>query len=142
MSFKIRRCDYFNVSVKDQPGEAYKILSWLAGLGVNLLAFTGVPTGPDRTLLSVFPEDPGKLSAEASRAGMNLDGPHAAVLVQGDDELGSLAAIHMKLMRSGVNVYASTGVTDGAGCFAYLIYLRSGEIDRALRALEGLVRPG
>ena len=35
---------YFYMNVKDEPG-AYRILSQLSGLGVNLLAFTAVPTG-------------------------------------------------------------------------------------------------
>jgi hypothetical protein len=35
MAFKIRRVDYFYTTVKDEPGEAYKVLSLLAGLGVK-----------------------------------------------------------------------------------------------------------
>jgi hypothetical protein len=42
----VRRVDYFSTTVKDQPGEAYQLLTTLADLGINLLAFTAVPIGP------------------------------------------------------------------------------------------------
>lgn len=136
MSYSIRRVEYFHATVADQPGEAYGVLSALAGLGVNLLAFTAVPVGASRTQLTLFPDEPGKMKSEARRAGMALDGPQHALLVQGDDELGALAVVHEKLYRAGVNVYASTGVADGSGRYGYLIYVRPGEYERAAGALE------
>jgi hypothetical protein len=135
MAFSIARVQYFYVSVKDKPGEAYKLLSRLAEYGVNLLAFTGVPIGPSHTQLAIFPEDPAKLSDAAKKASIGLDGPQLALLVQGDDELGSLAEIHEKLYEANVNVYASSGVSDGRGSFGYLLYVRPDEYERALAAL-------
>lgn len=135
MAFSINRAQYFYVSVKDKPGEAYKLLSRIAEFGVNLLAFTGVPIGPSHTQLTVFPEDPAKLIDSAKRASIALDGPHLALLVQGDDELGALAEIHEKLYEANVNVYASTGVSDGKGSFGYLLYVRPDEYERAVTAL-------
>jgi len=117
MAFKIRRVEYFHTTVVDQPGEAYKVLSALASLGVNLLAFTAVPVGPDSTQLTLFPEDRAKMVNEAKKAGMALDGPHRAILLQGDDELGALAGIHRELAHAGLNVVAATGVADGRGAF-------------------------
>jgi hypothetical protein len=49
MAFRIRRADYFYATVNDRPEEADKLLSQLAELGINLLAFTAVPAGPMRT---------------------------------------------------------------------------------------------
>ena len=131
----IRRVDYFNTTVRDRPGEAYKLLAQLAELGLNLVAFTAVPVGPSTTQLTLFPEDTGRMSSAAQRAGMRLDGPHPAFLVQGDDELGALAQIHQELYRADVNIYASSGVTDGRGSFGYLIYVRPEDCDRAAAAL-------
>lgn len=136
MACRIRRVEYFHATVMDEPGEAYKVLSALAGLGVNLLAFTAVPVGPDRTQLTLFPEDPGKMKSEAQKAGMALDGPHRALLVQGDDELGALASVHEKIYGSSVNVYASSAIADGAGKYGHLIYVRSEDYERAAKALE------
>jgi predicted amino acid-binding ACT domain protein len=57
------------------------------------------------------------------------------LLVQGDDKLGALTEIHRKLSLANVNVYAASGVTDGAGSFGYLIYIRPEQFDNALAAL-------
>jgi hypothetical protein len=135
MAFKIRAVDYFYTTVDDHPGEAYKLLAMLAQQGVNLLALNGMPVGVDRTQMTLFPEDTRRLTDAAKYARMSLDGPHRALLVQGDDELGALAAVHSKLHEAGVNVYASTCVTDGKGAYGYLLYVRPEEFDRALKAL-------
>ena len=90
MAFTIRPIEYYYANVRDELGAAYRVLSQLAERGVNLLAFTAVPTGPTLAQFSLFPEDPNKLVAEARGAGLPLDGPHHALLVQGDDELGGL----------------------------------------------------
>ena len=136
MAYRIRRVEYFHATVVDEPGEAYKVLHALAGLGVNLLAFTAVPVGPDSTQITVFPEDPGKMRSEAQKAGMALDGPHRALLVQGDDELGVLATVHEKLYHANVNVYASSAIADGFGKYGHLIYVRPEDYERAARSLE------
>jgi hypothetical protein len=136
MANRIRRVEYFHSTVVDEPGEAYKVLSALAGLGVNLLAFTAVPVGPDRTQLTLFPEHSDRMTSEARKSGMALDGPHRALLVQGDDELGALAAVHERIYHANVNVYASTAVTDGHGKYGHLIYVRPEDYERAAKALE------
>ena len=136
MAHKIRKVEYFYTTVKDQPGSSFNLLSQLAGLGINQLAFVAVPTGPTHTQLTIFPEDSNQLITVANRSGLSLDGPHPAILVQGDDELGALQEIHNKLFLANVDVYASTGVTDGKGGFGYLVYVRPKEFDRAVNALD------
>jgi hypothetical protein len=135
MAYNIRRVDYFYATVKDQPGEGYGLLARLADMGISLLAFTAIPVGPMHTQLTMFPEDTPRMTTEAGKAGLALDGPHPALLVHGDDELGALAGIHVKLYEAGVNVYASSGVTDGKGSFGYVLYIRPEEYGRAADAL-------
>ena len=108
MAYRIRRVEYYYTTVEDQPGEAYKILSRLASLGVNLLAFTAVPVGPIRTQMTLFPEESARLENAAGGAGMSLDGPHPALLVQGDDELGALVAVHQQLFQSRLPDWSDT----------------------------------
>ena len=136
MSFQLKKVEYFYSSIVDQPGEAYQLLSRLKSIGVNLLAFTAIPVGPTRTQLTMFPEDAARLQTAAKNAGFKLDGPYSALLVQGDDELGALTDIHAKLYQAGVNVYASSGVTDGKGSFGYLLYLKEEDLDKALHSLD------
>jgi len=136
MACTIARVEYFYATIKDQPGEAYKLLAQLADLGINLLAFTAVPVGPTTTQLTIFPEDPAHFKKEAVKVGLALDGPHPSLLVQGDDDLGALAEIHLKIFEANVNVYSASGVTDGRGSFGYLIYVKPEDYERAAAALE------
>jgi hypothetical protein len=132
----IRRVDYFYAAVDDRPGEAHKLLSQLAALGVNLVAFTGVPVGPMRTQFTLFPEDTHKMTAAAKQANLRLDGPHPALLVQGDDEMGALVSVHERLHQAGVNVFASSGVASGRGSYGYVLYVRPEQYERAAATLE------
>lgn len=135
MAFAIRSVDYYYATVRDELGAAYRVLSKLAELGVNLLAFTAVPSGPDLAQFALFPDDPHKLTAEARAAGLPLDGPHHALLIQGDDELGALANVHDRLIDAGVDIYASSGVTNGEGTFGYLVYVREDQFEKAASTL-------
>jgi hypothetical protein len=136
MAAKIRRVEYFFVTVPDQPGEACRVLSELAHHQVNLVGFAAVPVGPASTQLTIFPEETGQFVEAARLAGLHLGGPHHAFLVQGDDELGSLAEIHEQLFEADVNVWASQGVADGRGSFGYIIYVRPEHYELAAAALS------
>ena len=135
MAFTIRPVDYYYANVWDAPGVAYELLSQLAELGVNLLAFTAVPAGPNTVQFAIFPEEPAKLVAEARAANLALEGPHHALLVQGDDELGALASVHERLVDAGVDIYASSGVTNDRGSFGYVVYVREDQFEQAVTAL-------
>ena len=135
MYYSVNRVDYFYTTVKDQPGEAYKLLSALADLGVNLLAFNAVPLGSAGAQLSLFPEDSALLTTIAKKSGITLEGPNPALLIQGDDKIGVLAEIHQKLYEADINVYSAICVTTGKGTFGYLVYLKPDEYNRALKAL-------
>ena len=136
MAVSVRRVEYFYASVRGEPDNAYDLLSQLATQSVNLLALNTVPMGPASTQLTLFPEDPMRLQNAARSAGMSLDGPHTAVLVQGEDELGAIARVHSRLLKAGVHVFASSAVVDGRGHFGYVLYMRPEHVDRALATLK------
>ena len=135
MAFTIRTVEYYYANVRDELGAAYRLLSELAKLGVDLLAFTAVPSGPSSAQFTLVPADGGKLVAQARAANLPLDGPHDALLVQGDDEMGALAGVHERLVSAGVDIYASSGVTDGRGAFGYIVYVREDQFEKAADAL-------
>lgn len=135
MAHGIRRVEYFHTTAPDQPGEAFRFLSALADVGVNLVAFTAVPVGPSRTQLTVFPDDPARFQTHTMRLGLEVDGPWEALLVQGPDAPGALVGIHERLYQADVNVYATSGVASGDGGYGYVIYLRPGDVDRGVAAL-------
>lgn len=135
MALKISRVEYYYVNVRDELGAGYRVLSALAERGVDLLAFTAVPSGPATAQFALFPDDPNTLLAEARAAALDLDGPYNALLVQGDAELGALAGVHERLFEANIDIYASMGVTDGRGAFGYLVYVREDQYDQAAAAL-------
>jgi hypothetical protein len=135
MPFSVRDVEYFYTRIKDAPARAYELLAELASEQVNLLAFSAVPFGPNHVELTIFPDRTGQLIEVARKFGWTLSGPQHAFLVQGDDRLGALADLHRALCAAGVNVYASSGVTDGRGRFGYVIYVKEADHPAAARAL-------
>lgn len=135
MAHQIQRVDYFYTTVQDRPGEALRFLSTLRELGTNLLAFTAIPVGLLQTQLTIFPEDTPRLEEEGRKGGFELDGPHPAFLVQGSNVPGAVVDIHERLYQAGINVYASTGVSGGAGSFGYILYVRPEDFEEAAEEL-------
>jgi len=135
MALQISRASYYHVTVQDQPGEAYRLLSQLSTGKVNLRAFNAIPIDASHTQLVLFPEDGDALLRVAGKAGLVLTGPHPALLVQGDDELGALVEIHGALGNAKINVASSSGVTDGKGSFGYVIYMGKEDYERAAQIL-------
>jgi hypothetical protein len=131
----VRSVEYFYTRVEDEPGRAYGLLAKLASEDINLLAFSAVPYGPNHVELTIFPNRSEDFQRVAQKLGWVLTGPQHACLIQGDDNLGALAEIHKRLRDANVNIYASTGVTDGEGRYGYVIYVREEDHQSAAKAL-------
>jgi hypothetical protein len=135
MAATISRAEYFYTTVTDRPGEAYSLLSQLASSDATMLAFSAVPMGSDQTQLMVFPQNVQAFVRASETAGIDLAGPHHAILVRGDDKLGSLIEIHRKLFDANINIFASSGVTADCGRFGYLVHVREEDFERASMVL-------
>jgi predicted amino acid-binding ACT domain protein len=131
MGSDIRRVEYYRATVKDEPGAAFTVLSALSSQGVNLVAFTAIPIALNETQLILFPDSSTSFAHAAAAIRMPVDGPHSALLVQGDDALGAIAEIHGILADEDINVVGASGVADGRGAFGYVIHLRESDVDRA-----------
>jgi len=136
MAFDIKRVEYYHITVKGHAGEGSKLLSVFAAVGVNLLAFKAVPLEPLRTQFTLFPDDGLKMNAGAKKAGLNLDGPHSALLIQGDDESGALADIYQKLSQADIHVYESSGIANIKGGYGVLLYVEQEDCEKAMAALK------
>ncbi|MBI1356892.1 MAG: hypothetical protein GC160_21340 [Acidobacteria bacterium] len=135
MGLTLRPVDYFHGTVASDAAEACRWLSDIADAGVNLLAFCAVPAGAGRTQLTLFPDSTERFLDAVKGGAVEWTGPQKAILVQGDDHLGAAAHIYGLLAGAGVEVYSSTGVTDGRGGFGYVLYVRPGDFSRAVGAL-------
>jgi len=136
MALDIKKIEYYNITVEGQVGEGSKLLSVFADVGVNLLAFKAVALESMRTQFTLFPDDGLKMTDGAKKAGLNLDGPHSALLIQGDDESGALADIYEKLSQADINVYESSGLANIKGSYGVILYVKQEDCEKAMAALK------
>ena len=71
MSNTLRRVDYFYAMVPNRAGQGAKIMAALAAAGVNLLAFSGFPSG-GKAQLDLMPEDSAKFRKAAKKMGLKV----------------------------------------------------------------------
>jgi len=137
MAFDIKKVEYFTITVEDHVGEGAKLLSVSADVGVNLLAFKAVALKPMRTQFTLFPDDALKMTDGAKKTGLELDGPHSALFIKGDnDESGELADIYEKLFQANITVHESSGIADIKGSYGVVLYLEQEDCEKAVAALE------
>ena len=141
MALTVRNTEYFYVRIEDSPEKAYELLAQLASAEVSLLAFSAVPFGPNHVELTIFPDRSDTFIQLSRKLGWVAAGPQHAFLVQGDDNLGAFADIQRMLLEAHVEIYASSGVTDGSGRYGYLIYFKEEDHARAARALGAVTAP-
>jgi hypothetical protein len=137
MPFDIERVDYYETTVEGHAAEASRLLSVFAGAGVSLLAYRAVPLDPKRTRFTLLPDDGPKMNDGATKAGLQLDGPHPALYVRGNDESGALADIFERLGQVGIGPCESSGLADINGGYGVVLYLEGEDHERAIAALEG-----
>ena len=141
MALTVQNVEYFYIRISDSREKAYELLAQLASAEISLLAFSAVPFGPNHVELTIFPDRSDTFIQLARKLGWAVAGPQHAFLVQGDDNLGALADIQRLLVAADVEIYASSGVTDGSGHFGYVIYFKEADHERAARALGAATPP-
>ncbi|MFX0090165.1 MAG: hypothetical protein ACFFBD_00265, partial [Candidatus Hodarchaeota archaeon] len=122
--------------VEGYVGEGSKLLSMFADVGINLLAFKAIPLDHMHIKFTLIPDNGLKMSDKAKKAGLNLDGPHSALLIQGDDESGALADIFRNLSQTDIKIYESSGIADIKGGYGVILYLSQEDCEKALAALQ------
>ena len=135
MADTVRGIDYYYVTVPDAPGEGQRILLSLKDGGVNLLAFLGFPLGGGQSQIDLVPEDPESLRDAAERAGITLNGPKRAFLIQGDDRVGAVADITAKLAEANINLTAAAAASAGSGRYGMIVWVPDADYERAAEAL-------
>ena len=134
MAETIRKVDYFYAEVPNKPGEGARILAALSDAGVNLLAFSGFPSGR-RSQIDFVAESPDLLKAAARKAGLQLSPKKTGFLVQGEDRPGAVGDIMGKLAAAGINVTAIDAVCAGEGRYGAILWVKPPDVRKAARAL-------
>ena len=134
MADRVRKVNYFAMEVPNRPGQGARLLAVLAERDVNLLAFTGFPSGRGAQLDFVPEKAPAFLSA-AKRAKIKVKPKKAGFLVQGDDRTGAVAKLLKKLADKKINVTAIDAVTAGKGRWGALLWVKPKDVGKAAKAL-------
>jgi hypothetical protein len=134
MSNTLRKVDYFYVMVPNRPGQGAKIMSALAAEGVNLLAFSGFPSG-GKTQLDFMPENGAKFRKAAKKLGLKVSARKTGFLCHGDDRVGAMTTVLRKLAAAKINVTAIDAVTGGKGRYGAIFWVKPAAVRKAAKAL-------
>ena len=136
MALDILRVEYYNITVEGQITNASKLLSTIAGAGVDFHAFKAIPLEPNRTQFTLFAKDSSKMTDGAKKSGLKLDGPYSALLIKGDEKSGALADIYKKLSQAGIQVDEASGIADINAGYGVILYLKQEDCGKAVTVLE------
>ena len=134
MADNIRKLDYFAIQVPDKPGEGARILQGLKEQGVDLVAFTGFPTGR-RAQVDFVPADPAALKTAAKKLKLKLGAKKTCFVIQGDDRVGALTDTLSRLAAADINVIALDAVTAGMGRYGAVFWVKPRDVARAAKLL-------
>jgi len=130
----IRKLDYFALQVADKPGEGARILQGLRREGVNLIAFTGFPSGR-KAQVDLVPEDSAALRVAAKKLKLALGAKKTCFVIQGDDRVGALAETVQKLADAKINMTAMDAVTAGMGRYGAIFWVKPRDAARTAKLL-------
>ena len=133
MAETVRAADYFYVMVPDRPGEGARILGELKRAGVNLMAYSGFPSGRGAQL-DVVPTDPAAFRAVAKQKKWKVKGPKRTFLIEGDDRLGACADVLGRLAAAKINVTALDAIA-GGGRYAAILWVKPRDAKKAASVL-------
>jgi prephenate dehydratase len=133
--FQVRKTAYFSMRVPNLPGQGARMLSGFAAHGVNLIAFTGFPSGR-AAQVDFMPHNPKKFLEAAEKLGYKPNKQKIVFLATGKDKAGAVAAICSRLAAAGINMVAMDAVSSGAGRFGAIFWVKPGDIAKASRVLN------
>jgi hypothetical protein len=134
MAIIVRKVGYFAMDIPNTPGEGARVLGALADAGVDLLAFTGFPSGR-KAQIDLIPEDVAVFKTAVKAAKLKTRPQKFVFLVQGDDRKGAMADLLKILAQKKINVKAIDAVAAGAGLYAAILWVEAKDVNKAAKAL-------
>jgi hypothetical protein len=135
MSSTLRKVDYYYVTITNTAGQGAKVLAGLAQEGVNLLAFSGFPSG-GRGQLDLIPESSAKFRRAAKKLKLKVSKRKTGFLVQGEDRVGALDKLLRTLAEARINITAMDAVTAGKGRFGAIFWVKPKVVAKTARLLR------
>ena len=130
----IRKADYYTMKVSQRPGAGAKLLSTMKDAGVNLLTFTGFPTGGGAQV-DFVPDNGADFRQAAKKAGLRVSKRKTVFVARGEDRVGALTGILGKLAAAKINLVSLSAVTAGNKRYGMLFWVKKSDVARASRVL-------
>ena len=131
----VRKAEYYTMKVSQRPGAGAALLGAMKKARVNLLAFTGFPSGGGAQV-DFIPQNGARFRKAVKAARLRVSARKTVFLVQGADRVGALTGVLGKLAKARINLVALSAVTAGSGRFGMLFWVRKSDVGRASRVLR------
>ena len=132
MAETIRQVDYYYTVAPNKAGEACRVLDGLKAAGINLLAFSGFPSGR-RAQLDFIPEDPAAFVRAARAAKLKLSRRKKGFLIQGEDRPGAICGVLSRLAQARINVTAVDAACAGAGRYGAILWVKPRDVKKVAK---------
>jgi hypothetical protein len=136
MADRVRKVNYCYIKASARAGQGAAVLGELSDAGVNLLAFSGFPTGGGKAQLDLVTADMAAVRRVARKNGWRLSKTKKGFLVQGDDRVGAVHRQLQKLADQRINVTAADAVAAGGGRYGMILWVKPKDYARAARVLR------
>ena len=135
MADVVRRVECYYTEVPDRPGAGAKVLNALKVARVNLIACIGFPTATGRAELDFVPSNRRAFLAAARQAGIKLEGPDVAFLIQGEDQVGAVADVLTRLGEARISVVAMKSIAAGRRRYGAILWVKPRNVAKAAEIL-------
>lgn len=135
MADRVRKVDYFYVMVANRAGQGARVLDALAAHGVNLLAFSGFPSG-GKGQLDLVPEKNSQLVKAAKKLGLKLSKKKTGFLLEGKDRVGAMTRLLGKLARAKISITAMDAIVAGKGRYGAILWVKPKDVAKTAKLLS------
>ena len=135
MAQTLRKIGYFSVETPHTAGQGSRILAALRDARVNLLAYSGFPSGR-KAQLNFVPAEPAKFKAVARKIKLKISPKKVAFLLQGSDKVGALTGVLSKLAKAKINLTALEAVVAGGGRFGAIFWVKPKNVAKTAKLLH------
>ena len=136
MTEQVREVQYCHMTVKDKPGEGARVLNALKKAKVNMMAFSGFPSGSGKSQLDMVTDEIGKVQKVAKSNKWKLSPVKKALFVTGTDKMGVVSGMVDKLQEAKINITAVEAVSAGKGRYGMMIWVKPNSFTKAAKLLQ------
>jgi hypothetical protein len=136
MKLNIRKVKYYTTIIKNVSGSEGALLRIFSRSGVNYLAFHSEALDSERIRFSIFPTEIELLVDVARNESIELDGPHTAIHIEGDDATGACADVFELLGKANISTQRAFGIADIKKAYGIVVSVDEKNCDKAIELLR------